>query len=183
MMRRMVFQYYAEGECEMNFLNTFMHAKNKTFLIRPGRIEKLNPVTEKISDVKAMTIKKDTKVVFVFDTDLERISILEENVKTLKRVARLTNKDILFVMSAKCFEDELVFSCQNISNIKALIKHFGSQGLNAYKTDFSKCKNLEDKLKQAGFDMKLMWSRPVNKPFDKYENSGEAIKSKSAIII
>ena len=178
-MSKTVFQYYVEGECEANFLNTFMHAKNKAFLIRPGRIEKLNPVTEKISGVKAMTIKKGTKVVFVFDTDLENISILEENVKTLKRVAKLTNKDILFVMSVKCFEDELVVSCKNINNVKALIKHFGSQGLSAYKTDFSKCKNLEDKLKQAGFDMKLMWSRPADKPFDKYENSGDAIKSKS----
>ena len=27
--------------------------------------------------------------------------------------------------------------------------------------------------------MKLMWSRHADKPFDKYENSGDAIKSKS----
>ena len=125
-----------------------------------------------------MTIKKGTKIIFVFDTDIESISILEENVKTLKRVAKLTNKDILFVMSNKCFEDELVFSCQNINNLKGLIKHFSSQWLSAFKTDFAKCKNLEDKLKQAAFSMKLMWSRPVNKPFDKYENSGDVIKAK-----
>ena len=178
-MSKTVFQYYAEGECEINFLNSFMHAKNKANQIHPGRIEKLNPVSERISEVKAMTIKKGTKVVFVFDTDIENASILEENVKTLKRVSKLTNKDILFVMSVKCFEDEFVFSCQNINNIKSLIRHFGSQGLSAYKTDFAKCKNLEDKLKQVGFNMKLMWSRPANKPFDKYDNSGFAIKAKN----
>lgn len=156
-----------------------MHAKNEEILIRPGKIEILNPVTEKISDVKALTIKKGTKVVLVFDTDIDNTLILEENIRTLRRVSGLTNKDIIFVMSLKCFEDELIFASSKISNIKGLIKLFNSEGLKAFKSDFSNCKNLIDKLKQVGFDIKLIWTRTPYRPFDKYENGGKAIKYKT----
>lgn len=179
MMGKSLFQYYVEGECEISFLYSFMHAKNEECIIRPGKIEKLNPVSERISAVKAMNVKKGTKVVFVFDTDIGNTSILEENVRMLKKVAGLTNKDILFVMSVKRFEDELVFSSKSISGVKGLIRLFGSEGVNAYKSDFSKCKNLVDKLKRIGFDIKLMWTRTPDKPFDKYENGGTAIRERN----
>lgn len=179
MMDRKVYQYYVEGECEKNFLSSFMHARNSEYIIHPGKIEKLNPITSKISETKARTIKRDTRIVFVFDTDVENISILEENIKTLNRIAYIKDKDIVFLMSVKKFEEEIVFSCENIKDVKGLIKLFNSQGLSAFKTDFSHCKNLEDKLKQAGFDIKAMWVRSVGKPFDKYENGGKHIKVKT----
>lgn len=171
-----LFQYYVEGECEKNLLRSLMHAKDADYLIRPGKIERLNPVTERISTVKAMTIKKGTKVALVFDTDGSSVGILEENVKTLKQIAGLEEKDILFLMSVKCFEDELVFSCDSIRDVKTLIKLFGSQGLNAFKADFCKCRNLEEKLKQLGFDLQRMWTRTADKPFHRFTNSGKAIK-------
>ena len=176
---RDLFQFYVEGECEINFLRTFMHTKNTDFIIRPGRIEKLNPVSERISSVKAMTIKKGTKVVFVFDTDVNNLIILEENIKTLKKAAGLSDKDIFLVMSVKCFEDELVLSCKGISGIRGLVKLFDSEGITSFKSDFSKCKNLEEKLKQGGFDIKLIWTKKPNKPFDKYENNRKSIKIKA----
>lgn len=177
-MDRNIYQYYVEGDCEQNFLRSYMHAKNQDVLIRPGRIEVLNPVAERISSVKAMTIKKGTKVVLVFDTDVKNVSILEENVQTLRRVSGLTNKDILFVLSVKCFEDELVYSSRKLSNIKGLIDLFKAEGMNAFKSGFSNCKNLVDKLSQVGFDLRRMWTRAPQKPFDQYENSGRSIKQK-----
>ena len=178
-MDRRVFQYYVEGECEKNFLNSFMHAKNSEYIIHPGRIEKLNPITSRISDTKARTIKRDTTIVFVFDTDVESTTILEENIKTLKRIAYIDVKDIVFLMSIKRFEEEIVYSCKKISDIKGLIKLFNSQGLTALKTDFLNCKNLEDKLKQVGFDISVMWTRPAKKPFDEYVNGGKYVKIKN----
>ncbi|MDY6391354.1 MAG: hypothetical protein SPL80_00780 [Bacilli bacterium] len=175
-MDRNIYQYYVEGGCEYNFLHSYMHAKNQDFLIRPGRIEILNPITERISDVKAMTIKKGTRVVLVFDTDVNSTSILEENIRTLKRVSGLSNKDIIFVMSVKCFEEELVFSSKKLNNIKGLIKLFNAEGVNAFKSEFTNCKNLVDKLSQTGFDIRLMWSRSAHKPFDQYPSGGNAIK-------
>ena len=180
MMDRRVFQYYVEGECEKNFLNSFMHAKNSAFIIHPGRIERLNPITSRISDTKARTIKRDTTIVFVFDTDIENISILEENIKTLNRIAYIDTKDIIFLMSVKRFEEEIVYSCKNIHDVKGLVKLFNSQGLTALKTDFLNCKNLEDKLKQAGFDISVMWTRSVKKPFDKYTNGGKLVRIKNS---
>lgn len=178
-MDRRVFQYYVEGECEKNFLNSFMHAKNSEYIIHPGRIERLNPITSRISDTKARTIKRDTTIVFVFDTDVESTSILEENIKTLNRIAYIDVRNIIFLMSVKRFEEEIVYSCKNISDIKGLIRLFNSQGLTALKTDFLNCKNLEDKLKQAGFDISVMWTRLAKEPFDKYPNGGKYVKIKN----
>ena len=178
-MDRRVYQYYVEGECEKNFLSSFMHAKSSEYIIHPGKIEKLNPVTSKISETKARTIKRDTRIVFVFDTDVENTLILEENIKTLKRISFIESKDIIFLMSIKRFEEEIVFSCNSIKDVKGLIKFFNSQGLSAFKTDFSHHKNLEDKLKQAGFDIKLMWNREANTPFDKFFNGGKQIRVKN----
>ena len=104
-------------------------------MIRPGRIEILNPIAERISDVKAMTIKKGTRVVLVFDTDVNSASILEENIRTLKRVSGLSNKDILFIMSVKCFEEELVFSSRKLNRVKDLVRLFNAEGVNAYKSE------------------------------------------------
>lgn len=178
-MDRRLYQYYVEGECEKNFIYSFTHAKNSDYILHPGKIEKLNPITSKISETKARTIKRDTRIVFVFDTDLESTSILEENIKTLNRIARVSHEDIIFLMSIKKFEEEIAFSCKDIHNVKGLMKLFNSQGTSALKTDFSNCKNLEDKLKQAGFDIKLMWTRSANEPFDKYTNGGKQVTIKN----
>ena len=172
-MDRRLYQYYVEGECEKNFVMTFTHAKNSEYILRPGKVERLNPITSKISETKARTIKRDTKIVFVFDTDVENTSILEENIRTLNRIAHVNDDDIIFLMSIKKFEEEIAFSCNDIQGVKGLIKLFNSQGTSAFKTDFSNCKNLEDKLRQVGFDIKLMWTRNANKPFDKYKNGGK----------
>ena len=174
--RNDLLQYYAEGECEMNLLRTFMHAKKGDCLIRPGRIEKLNPVAEKISRVKAMTIRKGTRVALVFDTDIDNTAILEENVKTLKEVAGLGEKDIYFLMAVNRFEEELVFSCGSINSVKTLICQFGSQGTKSFKADFCNCRNLEEKMRSLGFDLKKMWTRSPNKPFDRFQNCGKSIK-------
>lgn len=178
-MDRKLYQYYVEGECEKNFIVSFTHAKNSEYILHPGKVEKLNPITSKISDTKARTIKRDTRIVFVFDTDVENTSILEENIKTLNRIARVDTKDIIFLMSIKKFEEEIAFSCSDIHDVKGLIKLFNSQGTSSLKTDLANCKNLEDKLKQAGFDIKLMWSRDAKEPFDKYPNGGKQVKVKN----
>lgn len=178
-MDRKLYQYYVEGECEKNFIVSFTHAKNSEYILHPGKVEKLNPITSKISDTKARTIKRDTRIVFVFDTDVENTSILEENIKTLNRIARVDTKDIIFLMSIKKFEEEIAFSCSDIHDVKGLIKLFNSQGTSSLKTDLANCKNLEDKLKQAGFDIKLMWSRDAKEPFDKYSNGGKQVKVKN----
>lgn len=178
-MDRRLYQYYVEGECEKNFVMTFTHAKNSEYILHPGKVERLNPITSKISETKARTIKRDTKIVFVFDTDVENASILEENIRTLNRIAHVNDDDIIFLMSIKKFEEEIAFSCNDIQGVKGLIKLFNSQGTSAFKTDFSNCKNLEDKLRQAGFDIKLMWTRKANKPFDKYKNGGKQVRIKN----
>lgn|GEM_PF-1210355 len=177
-MHKDLFLYYVEGACEANFLASFMHAPMGSHRIRPGKIEILNPITERISKVKAMTIKKGTKVILVFDTDIPNVAILNENVKTLRTVAGVSRNDIVFVMSVNCFEDELVFACTKLRSVKELVRFFGARGLSDYKSDFSNCKNIVEKLHQAGFEMNLIWSRSAPAPFDVFPVGSKQIKVK-----
>ena len=170
-----LFQYFVEGECEANLLSALVHAKDSKYRIHPGKIERLNPVLERISPVKAMTIKKGTTVVLVFDTDIDQDGILLENVRTLKRVACLDQRHLLFLMSVRYFEEELVFACDCVNSVKELIHLFGARGMESFKTDFCNCRNLEDKLSRFGFKRDRMWARSASKPFDRFENGGKRI--------
>lgn len=174
-MGRRLFQYFVEGECEKNFISSFIHAQKSDLMLQPGKIEKLNPVTQKISEAKALTINNDTKVVFVFDTDIQNTQILDANIETLKDIAGLEDDDIILVMSVKNFEEELIYSAVKFKNINQL---FSTKGIHAFKKEFANCKNIEDKLLALGFDLKLIWARQPNGNFNNYKNNSKLIKIK-----
>ena len=78
-----LFHYFVEGECEAVLLKAFMHAEEKEYGIYPGKIEILNTLYQKISPAKAMTLKKGTTVVLVYDTDVRKTDVLEDNIEII----------------------------------------------------------------------------------------------------
>ena len=60
------FQYYVEGEDEEKLVNVL---KSDMQCIEAGKVQVLNPVLEKITPLRLRTLKKNTSVVLVFDTD------------------------------------------------------------------------------------------------------------------
>lgn len=165
------YQYYVEGECEKNFLKALMYIKSYGFV--EGRVEILNFVNTKLSYAKAKTIKRETKVVIVFDTDTTSADILFENLETLKKASGIKQKDIFLIPSVNNFEDELVCSCSKIKNINDLFK---TRGIDEFKKKFIKHKDLFSKLKDAGFDINKMWIKTARPPFDVIKNDAHKIK-------
>ena len=60
------FQYYVEGEDEEKLVNVL---KSDMQCIEAGKVQVLNPVLEKITPLRLRTLKKNTTVMLVFDTD------------------------------------------------------------------------------------------------------------------
>lgn len=157
-----LYHYFVEGECEEALLKALMHSSECEYDICLGKIEVLNVICEKISRSKALTLKKGTTAVFVFDTDVAKTDVLEENIEI---VTSVTYKEVILVQSCKTLEDELVYSCDNISNINKLLN---TEGKEDFKKKFIKHKDLVSRLISAGFRPEKLWSRKPPNAFSTF---------------
>lgn len=151
------FIYFAEGECEVKFLQTLM---NNLHLIRQGKIIKLNVTQKRIPTAKLLTIDSNTSVVFVFDTDTDYTSTLNENIKA---ITKLNKTGVLLVLLPQVlnFEDELV----RCTDIKSITELTGSGSKSDFKRDFLKTSNLDALLRKHKFTLAKMWkTSPRNFP-------------------
>jgi 2-phosphoglycerate kinase len=166
-------RYFVEGECEKTLLRSFMFVDGPHF--SPGKIEVLNFINEKISKAKARTINKSIRVAIVFDTDVESIDTLEENLKLLKNVSQLDDENIILIPSVKTFEDEITRSCGKITNIH---QFFNTENIREFKNRFINHADIVSKLISLEFDLNKIWSKNPNGAFAKYHNSSGKIKNK-----
>lgn len=161
------FQYYVEGEDEEKLINVL---KSDMQCIEAGKVQVFNPVTEKITAMRLRTLKKNTTVIFVFDTDVGDSKILEENIKTLNKCPNV--KGVYCIPQVRNIEDELVYAC----NIKTIDDLLGTSGSKEFKKRIISEKNLKKKLEQAGFDIHKLWSSVPDGNFKGIENVSEKIK-------
>lgn len=166
-----LFYYFVEGECEQAFLKAFMHADKGEYFIKPGKVEVRNLLFDKLSNSKVMSIKRGTKVVIVFDTDIKQVDILNDNIDALLSVGL----EVIYIPSINNFEDELVKSCSKVKNLDQILN---TKGTEEFKKQFIKHKDIVSKLMSVGFDLQLMWSTQPSEPFDKYKNNSSKIKEK-----
>ena len=82
------------------------------------------------------TLERETIVVLVFDTDIEKIDILDKNIELIKNSNNV--RDIIYILQIKNLEDELVYSTK-IKKIKDLLE---SKSDKDFKRDFISCNNL-----------------------------------------
>lgn len=167
-----LYHYFVEGECEQAFLKALMHSEEADFGICPGKIEILNVLYQKITPTKARTIRKGTKVVFVFDTDVKKTNLLEDNIETIINSSSLSENDIIFVLSNKTLEDEIVYACDDLSNLNDLL---GTKSKEEFKKKLIKHKDIVSKLKSVGFRINRMWSRELAEPFSTYPQGFERL--------
>lgn len=161
------FQYYVEGEDEEKLINVL---KSDMQCIVAGKVQVLNPVTEKITAMRLRTLKKYTTVILVFDTDVSETKILEENIKTLNRCANV--KNVYCIPQVFKVEDELE-NCCNINSIDDLL---GTSGSKEFKHRLIIEKNLKKKLETAGFDIRKLWSKSPTGLFKDIPNDSDKIK-------
>lgn len=167
MAKNQIFQYYVEGKDEEKIIGVL---KTDMRMIQPGRVQVFNVVKEKLTENRLRLLKPETTVVLVFDTDTESVSVLEENLKILKRHQNV--KDVICITQVENLEDELVRSC----DIRTACELTGSKTVSNYKRDLINEKNLRSKLELKDFDINKFWSQRPHGIFEKIPNEAYKIK-------
>lgn len=145
-----IFHYYVEGENEARLVELL---SNRLFYIEAGKIEVFNVVERRMKPSHVRKLNPTTTVVLVFDTDTSNADILSRNLFFLNRQSNV--KEVLCIPQVNNLEEELVRSCQGMSNITQLL---GSTSCRNFKGDFNRCKNLEVYLRKMDFSFPLLWS-------------------------
>lgn len=161
----MILHYFVEGETERKLIET---TKNK--YLYSGKIKVMNIIQNKIPNSILRTLERETIVILVFDTDIEKIDILDENIKLIKNSNNV--RDIIFIPQIKNLEDELVYS----TNISKIIDLLESKSKKDFKNDFINCNNLMRKLEEKEFKISKLWSREATGIYKKYKNKSKEIK-------
>lgn len=159
--------YYVEGEDEVKLINVL---KTNLRVIKAGNVQKLNVIQQRITTARLRTIKPETMIVLVFDTDTNNSQILKENLKILRSCNAVS--EIVTIPQIHNLEDELVYSC-NIKNITELLN---SKSKKDFKNDLIRISNLDKKLKEHEFNINLFWSKKTEFPFNEIPNLSEKIK-------
>ena len=118
------------------------------------------------------TLDSNTIVILVYDTDIAKLDILDENVKLILKNKNV--KAIVFIPQIFSIEDEFVYS----TDIKKIEDLLDSKSKREFKVDFNNCSNLLEKLLKKGFDIDRIWSRNPDRLFSKYSNSFYKIKKR-----
>ena len=161
----MILHYFVEGENERKLIETI---KNK--YLYSGKIKIINTIQNKVPNSILRTLERETVVVLVFDTDVEKIDILDENIKLIKNSNNV--KDVICIPQIKNLEDELIYS----TNINKIVDLLESKSKKDFKNDFNNCKNLMKKLENKEFKISKLWSRNAVDIYKKYKNDSEEIK-------
>lgn len=161
--------YFVEGEDEKALITTL---KKDLRVIQSGKVQVLNVLQNKISINIFRTLKKNTVVILVFDTDTENTDILTENIKALSKCSVVSK--VITIPQVKNLEDELLRSCE-IKNITYLL---GSRSKKDFKRDLIRATNLDSKLVEHGFNIDLFWSKPPSDSYQEIKNEASLIKIK-----
>lgn len=164
------YHYFVEGETDEKMISIL---KTNFQHIHPGKVEIVNVVTNKIKNSMIMKLKKRTIVVLVFDTDRVETSVLKDNINFLIKQRNVISS-VICIPQCKNLEDELVYSC-NISRIKVLTN---SKSNKDFKKDFLHIsdQNAASRLEINGFDIKKLWSRNPDYPYQDIQNHALLIK-------
>ena len=160
-------QYYVEGEDEEKLLNVL---KTRLGVIKPGKVQRLNVLTQEITEMRLRTLSRSTMVVLVFDTDAGNVDILKKNIRILKACPSVS--EVVLVPQTPNLEGELIRSC-NIRRIEELLN---SKSRREFKSDLIHVSNLEKKLQEHQFNINVFWSGRPMAPFHEIENQAGKVK-------
>lgn len=161
------YHYYVEGKDEKKLLDVM---KMDLRCIESGKVDVFNVIQNRFTVAQIRPLKLNTTVILVYDTDVEKIDILRQNIDFLQHQKAI--KEVLCIPQVKNLEDELKRACQ-LKSIETLTR---SSTTKDYKRDLISCSNLGARLIQCNFDVSNFWSHiPVN-DFKIWGNDANKIK-------
>ena len=148
-------QYFVEGETEKAFIEQI---RNKYVL--SGKIDVLNILQNEIKNSRLISIKPNTTIILIFDTDVQKKELLNrlaQNIKILKASKHI--KEVVVISQVLNFEDELVYA----TNIKSIEKFIPNCTKKEFKSKFIKLgSGMVAMLEKQDFNADKLWSRSVN---------------------
>lgn len=161
------YQYFVEGKTEEKIVNVL---KTDLQVILPGKVQVFNVVQQELTKLRLMSLKKDTTVILIFDTDTGSLDILQYNLDFLHKEKSI--KEVICITQVENLEDELVRSC-NVKNIKELTN---SKSNKEFKHDMIKDSKFAFKLKNKCFDINIFWSSNPKNQYKIISNKAYKIK-------
>ena len=168
-MARKIYQYYVEGDDEKVLINSL---KSELRCIVPGKVEVFNVVQNAFTVARLRTLEADTTIVLVYDTDIDMVDILKNNIRFLKEHNAV--KEILCIPQVENLEDVLIDSC----GIDKVTEITHSKTKTDFKRDIIRCTNLGSRLKACEFDKNKLWEKMPNNKFKEFGNDSNKIKFK-----
>ena len=162
------YQYFVEGETEERIISVL---KTDFRCIQPGKVKVLTVVAKRITLAQVSTLRHNTVLILVFDTDTKDSSILKENITFLRRQSMI--RQVVCIPQVRNLEEELVRSC-TISRIKELLS---SRSNSDFKNDVCRCSSLVGALRNHAFAIQTFWSISPTGPFSDIPNESAIIKT------
>lgn len=150
--------YFVEGKCEEVLVRTLI----KDFHLLPsGRVKILNIAQAKFPKSILFSLKPNTSIIFIFDTDAGNPQLVKETISIIE--SSTYGVDITTVPQCRNLEEELLYAC-DIKEIKHITK---SKSNTDFKSDFIHASNIKQLLESCHFDFEKLWSREVAKEWEK----------------
>lgn len=152
--------YFCEGEDDLKLVNALKLEPSK---ILQGSSRKLNVVQNLIPKSILLSIKPESNVVLVFDTDvITNLDIVKKNISNIQKYCHDIN--IIYLLQVQNLEDELT-RCTDVKSVLELTK---SKSLSNFKTDFKKMKDIECRyaLERHKIDVNKLWSFNASRYFN-----------------
>lgn len=166
--------YLVEGETEKLLINAI-----KNEYLQAGKVEVINITQAIIKEGFLRTFKENTTIILVFDTDIlgelgkNNVCKINENIKRLKKYS----PEILLIPQHHNFEAEMLFAT-NLKNLKDFF-NTKTDSPNEFKSKFLGLNNdthVRKKLKEWGFDIQRLWSKPADDIYKDFPNDSYRIK-------
>lgn len=155
-----IYHYFVEGECEKKLIDELKVSPINYF--KAGKVEVYNFINKKITPQRLMSLDKKATIILVYDIDVKKINVLNDNISLLKKYGF---NNIIHIQSINNFEDEIV-NCTKINNIN---EFFHTKNVDEFKNKFIHQYDLYSKLKMVEFDKNKIWSKENKKePFNIY---------------
>ncbi len=160
--------YFVEGYCEKTLIDALK--KNPSLLVA-GKVNVLNVVQNPISISFLLGIKENSRIIFVFDTDIDsNTSILKANIESVKKYCK--KPEIITIPQINNLEDELKRS----TNVKKITDITKSKSISDFKRDFCGLTNCRNSLEKHKFDIKKLWNKKPKNNFSFVEQLSHKIK-------
>lgn len=159
--------YFVEGDCEEKLINAL---KKKPELILPGKVIVHNLIQNYIPKSRLLAITPETKVVFVFDTDVAKTDCLLKNIEYISKYCKRSK--LIFLPQVLNLEDELV-RCTDVSEVKDITK---SKSNSNFKGDFCKLTDARSTLTKHQLDILSLWTQNPPEPFTFVQSNSNLIK-------